>query len=440
MRRNRNTKIVILGAGLAGLSTAYYLKKDCVVFEKEAQIGGLCRSRSIKGFTFDIAGHLLHFKRDRHFNEVKMLLKGNFKANRRDSRVWFCDRLVRYPFGSNLFGLPPEVVSDCLRGLRKSRPQSVRLKEKNKIDFKSWVLATFGEGIARRFMFPYNEKFWKYPLETLNAQWAKEWIPVPTFRDVLEGVRRDSSKPFGYNARFWYPQHGGIQSLVDALKRHSESIRTGCEAAGVDLKKKEIIFQNGLKVGYTTLISTLPLPELIRIAKPLPEQVRKASLKLKYISIFNVNLGLNKKIDHRLHWIYFPQQEISFYRMGFASNFSKKLAPQDCSSLYFEFSYSQIAGFNKNNMLENIRQDCLKFGLKFDPTDVIATDFNDIKYGYCVYDHERDESLRVIRDFLKSCGIFSIGRYGSWKYASMEDVMEEARQTAGTIQKTRRST
>ena len=118
-----NKKIVVLGAGLAGLSAAWHLQhsgKECLVFEKEDEVGGLCRSKRLKGFTFDYDGHLLHFKHQATFNLVQKLLNGNLARHQRSAFIYHDGRYIRYPFQANLYNLPSSVSKECLLGFIKA--------------------------------------------------------------------------------------------------------------------------------------------------------------------------------------------------------------------------------------------------------------------------------------------------------------------------------
>lgn len=427
--------IVILGAGLAGLSAAYYLKDGYEIFEKEDSCGGLCRSRCVRGFTFDIAGHLLHFKDKKNLIRARSIIDTDISGISRKSWIWVQSRFIRYPFQSNLHGLESRVISDCIAGFKKAREKRRKAlsARHNHCDFKTWLLQSFGEGMSRHFLFPYNKKFWKFPLERLSDRWAREWIYVPSLKEVMDGANNNLKKEVGYNAKFWYPREGGIQALVDSLERRIKRVRTLSQAVKLDLVKKEVLFKEGNSFKFKKVISTIPLPELAKIIDPLPDDVRRAFLKLKYVSVLNLNLGISGNIAPDKHWIYFPQKDVSFYRMGVASNFSAALAPKGCSTLYFEISYSKDHPYSKDYLLERVLADCRKVSLDLRREDVLAADINDVKYAYCVYDDQRDKALEVIRAFLNKHGIFSIGRYGGWRYASMEDVMSEARHTAATI-------
>ncbi len=156
-------EIVIIGAGLTGLSTAYHLEKlgftDYKLFEKEAEVGGLCRSVYQDGFTFDYTGHLLHIN-DNYFKEFITNIVGfeHFNTINRRSFIYSQDVYTHFPFQVNLYGLPPRTIAECIEGFIE-RPR----KKSAPKDFKNWVLTNFGKGIAEHFFYPYQEKIFSYP-------------------------------------------------------------------------------------------------------------------------------------------------------------------------------------------------------------------------------------------------------------------------------------
>ncbi len=425
-------RIFILGAGLTGLSAAWHLQKrgiDCRIFEKESEIGGLCRSKKINGFTFDCDGHLLHFKHRYTFNLINKLLKDNLIEHQRNAWIYAFDTYVRYPFQANLYGLPPSVVKECLIGfihtLRNGQP-----KKKKDLNFLNWINRTFGKGIARHFMIPYNTKFWTLPPQELTCEWLDGFIPIPSLNQLLEGTVEASQRQFGYNARFWYPKIGGIASLSLALASEVKNIYANCQIIEIDLVKKEIKLSSGNKEKFDYLISTVPLPEMPYLVKGLPKQVYALFKKLRWNSIFNLNLGIEQKDCFGRHWIYFPHEELSFFRIGFFNNFASYLAPADKSSLYVEISYSEKRPIDKSNIVLRIREDLKKVGVLTDDAKIYGQDTNDIKYGYPIYDKNYRLARERIIDSLVKNNIISCGRYGSWRYMSMEDVILNGKEVA----------
>ena len=102
------------------------------------------------------------------------------------------------------------------------------------------------------------------------------------------------------------------------------------------------------QIGFKNLISTIPLPLLVKLIKNAPLKVKKAASELKYVSVCALNLGFIGKESRKDHWIYFANKSISFYRVGFYSNVNKSSAPSGCSSLYAEVSYDTLRKIDIN--------------------------------------------------------------------------------------------
>ncbi len=428
-------RILILGAGLAGLSAAWHLQKrgiDCQIFEKESEVGGLCRSKIIDGFTFDCDGHLLHFKHQYAFDLVKKLLKNNLAQHKRDAWVYAFDTYSRYPFQVNLYGLPPSVIKDCLLGFIRVS-QNGQLRKKKNPTFYDWINHAFGKGIARHFMIPYNTKFWTLPPQELTCEWLDGFIPIPSLSQVLEGTIEESQRQFGYNAHFWYPRKGAINQLPLALAGEIKHIYTGCPACEINLVNKEVRFHSGAKEKFDLLISTIPLPEMPHLIKGMPKDIRTSFSKLKWNSIFNINFGIERKDSLRRHWVYFPQKDVCFFRVGFFHNFSSCLVPKDKMSLYVEASYSNDKPLDKKGIISRIKNDLKKAGIITAQDEICVQDINDIKYGYPIYDKNYFLSRREILNYLSENNIISAGRYGSWRYFSMEGAILDGRGAAKSV-------
>ncbi|MBU0549581.1 MAG: FAD-dependent oxidoreductase, partial [Candidatus Omnitrophica bacterium] len=302
-------RIFILGAGLAGLSAAWHLQRqgiECRVLEKEAEVGGLCRSRKLGDFTFDYSGHLLHFKHKYTLRLVKDLLNSNFVRHKRSAWVYSFNRFSRYPFQANLYGLPKSIVKDCL--LEFVRVHRNGSKVENNCSFREWIYKTFGKGIANYFMIPYNAKFWTVPLENLTCEWIDGFIPIPTLDQIVKGTIKASRQNLGYNAFFWYPRQGGISEVVEAFSASVKNIFKQCRITKIDLERKEIGLNGGQKEKFDFLISTIPLPEMTHLLAGIPKDISARFKNLSWNSIFNLNLGIERKLTDSWHWIYFPER------------------------------------------------------------------------------------------------------------------------------------
>lgn len=428
-------RIIILGSGLAGLSTAWHLQKkglDCQIFEKEPEVGGLCRSKKIGGFTFDCDGHLLHFKHRYTFDLVKKLLGDNLVKHQRSAWIYSSGRFSCYPFQANLYGLPKPVIQDCLLGFIQTYKASC-LKSNNQCSFYDWIMRTFGKGIAQHFMIPYNTKFWLHSPKKLTCEWLDGFIPAPSLKEVIDGTLEPNKRQFGYNAVFWYPKQGGINQLPLALASEIKNLHTDCAVVKIDLAKKQVKLTSGDSVSFDLLVSTIPLPEMPFLIGGLPKEVGALFKKLKWNSIFNLNLGLKKNDLTARHWVYLPQKEISFFRVGFFHNFSSSLVPAGKHSLYAEVAYSKNKPVDKNKIISQSIKDLKKINILRAQEDILVQDINDIKYGYPIYDFNYRLAREGIVKFLAQNNIISCGRYGSWRYMSMEDVLLEGKNVAGQI-------
>lgn len=421
-------RIIVLGAGLSGLSLSYHLQRrkiNCQVFEREEKVGGLASSKQISGFHFDYAGHLLHFKSREIFSFVKGLLGDRLVKYERNASIYSFYRFIPYPFQVNLFALPHKIKEECLNGFIEANKR----KKFSINNFQEWVIRKFGKGIAIYFMFPYNYKFWTIPLENLAFSWIDGLIPVPSFKDVIRGANGKINKNFGYNTFFWYPKRG-INELPLTLAKEIKNIFTHCEIKGIDLKKRRIKLANGSCEKFDYLFSSIPLPELPNLIGNMPQEILSLYKKLCWNSIFNINLGIHRKIRIPYHWIYFPEEKFSFYRVGFYHNFSLTLLPPNKSSIYIEISYSRFKPINKKEIVSLAIKDLIKAGIIKKEDKNLVKDINDIKYGYPIYDFNYPEARKKILNYLRENNVVSFGRYGSWCYMSMEDVIKQAKEIA----------
>ncbi|MBI5574558.1 MAG: FAD-dependent oxidoreductase [Elusimicrobia bacterium] len=418
---------VIIGGGITGLSVAYHLKnKNYILLEKENVVGGLCKSVTDKnGFIYDYTGHLLHIKSEYVKKLVRKLLKKNLALKTRNSWIYSNNVFTRYPFQANLFGLPKNIIYECIEGLVRAKFTTYHLPLTT-CCFHDWCLKTFGGGISKYFMLPYNEKLWKINLKNLTTDWLGKYVPQPTLQEVIKGAFTDDNKKMGYNATFFYPKTGGIQSLVDELKKNTCVIKTDIKILSVDISKKIVKTNNG-DIQYKNLVSTIPLPEIAKLIKGLPENVKKASRKLKWTSVLNINLGIKRKNISDKHWIYFPEKKFNFYRAGFYRNFSESLCPDGTSSMYIEISYRNRK-INKEKMFKKTIGELKSAGVLKSSDKIISECILDIPYAYVIYDENRKSSLKTIQNHLRKNFIFSIGRYGGWQYSTMEDAILEGKE------------
>jgi len=429
--------IAIIGAGLAGMSVAVNLRPpEYRIFDREQSPGGLCRSHVMDGFTFDFTGHLLHLKTPDARRMVGSLLDGRLVKIKRNAAVYRRGRYVPYPFQAHLFNLPTRVARACLAGFlnaARRRDPSVRHP-----DFKRWVTAWFGSGIARHFFIPYNKKLWCRDLRLLTASWADWSVPRPTVQEVLRGVLGVPNAGMGYNATFYYPAAGGIGVLAKALAEKVPDLETGSCVRAVNLGCRTLTLAGGKTVGYSRLIATLPLPALLRMIEDAPAWLRTAASRLSAVAVHNINIGVNRPRITPHHWIYFPDPDMPFYRVGCYSNFTPAMAPRGASSLYVEIAAPDAARLDPEALFEASLEGLRRCGILRSSDRIVARHDATIPCAYVVFDKRRERLLPRIRAYLAAHNVTLAGRYGAWTYASMQDALLEGRRIARDVRNTLR--
>lgn len=412
-------KITIIGAGLAGLSAAYHLKDDYIILEKERRVGGLCRSEEIDGFTFDHSIHILYSSNEYATKLIKdVLLKGNFHSQPRESWVYSKGVFTEYPFQANTYGLPVEVIKECIMGLIEERCDSKYPDPKN---FEQWIYKTFGSGIAKHFMIPYNRKQWGIDPKLMSNDWISERVPVPTVEEVLDGALREPQKKFGPNKEFWYPVMGGIEALPRGFLPFVEDrLQVNSEVVKIHSQKRFVEMRNGETVSYEKLIYTLPLPLIPKLFDEVPLAVRRAAEGLEYNIIHTVNLGIDRPNISGFHWVYFPEDDFVFHRISFPMNFHKSCAPEGKSSIMCEVSESRYKKVNKDALIQDCVRDLQKAKVLQKDDEIVLATINTLNPAYVIYDLYHLKNVKLIHDFLKSRDIYPAGRFGQWEYLNMD--------------------
>ncbi|MEX0671876.1 MAG: FAD-dependent oxidoreductase [Candidatus Babeliales bacterium] len=426
-------KIVIIGAGPTGLSAAYHLEQkgfyDYLLFEKEDDTGGLCRSVQQDGFTFDYTGHLLHINDDyfRQFIQNVVGLENLDVVNRR-SWIYSHTTYTRYPYQMNLYGLPPEIIADCIEGYIN---RSTTLK--NPKNFEQWVLKHFGKGFGDNFFFPFDSKKNAYPAQQLSTSWMGRFVPQTNLRDIIQGAVAAGSSPVGYNANFLYPKKGGIQFWVQKIAQQLKNpIKKGYCVTAIDIPHKRIHFSNGHTELFEQLISTMPLDYLLKNSNGIQPSLKNATKKLLCNSVVNFNLGIKRENLSDKHWIYMPEKQYPFYRLGFWHNFSPSMAPQGCSSLYGEFSHIKASAQKIETLLQTSLSQTKQL-LGISNHEIMTQKVLNIPHAYVIYDQWREKNLPTIIERLKDLTIHSVGRYGEWKYSSMQEAILDGKKIADRV-------
>ena len=257
-------------------------------------------------------------------------------------------------------------------------------------------------------------------------------MPKPELRDVVNGALGIKDKAFGYNPSFQYPAADGIRVLPDSFLSEIPAVYNGMELVEVDTKRRRALFRN-LHTGerrnehYESMVSTIPVPELMRRCLDMPAHLKEAAEALRWVSVYNLNLGVAREQVSDKHWLYFPEPDYPFYRIGFPMNFSPALGRPGCSSMYVEMSHRPTEEHSIEQLVARARSGMEQAGILLPDDEIVVADVKDLHYAYVYFDRHRARAVPAILAELERRGIYSIGRYGSWEHTSMEPSARSSR-------------
>ncbi len=402
---------LIIGGGITGLSAAAFLGKDSdyLVLESENELGGYCKTTKRNGFVWDYSGHFFHFRN----TEIKEYMMSEMACEvvtvKKITDIDYKGSIVDFPFQYNIHQLPKKDFLECLRDM-------YYLDNIDNKSFKSFVNSTSGKAIAEKFLIPYNEKLYAIDLNKLDADAMGRFFPKPIkFDELMEKITVPNDYE-SYNGTFIYPVDGSYEFIKSILKRVDENkIWLNTKANKIDPDKK-IVYTDKGEVHYNTLISTMPFNKIL----PMVSNDSTSNLSSNKVAVFN--LGFDKGTDIKTHWRYFPGNEI-FYRIGFYNN----ILGTDKLSLYVEIGAKSNEILDKKLLLNQVLKDLSKAN--------IITDHNLVDHQFIVMDpayvHITKDSEKIVKTFCNNFnkkGIYSIGRYGSWTYCSIEDNIIQAKE------------
>ncbi len=441
MTATNRQKSLIIGAGLTGLSCAWHLGGDYLLVEREVEPGGIVRTRvRLNGFLCDGTGHWLHLRNAGMKELVHRLLPDGLVEYERNAVIYSKGVFTLYPFQANTYGLPRDVVAECLVGLlRAKHPEDFGAKPSTMVpaNFQEWIIRAFGEGIAKHFMIPYNEKLMGVKLTEMMPAYAERFIPRPSTEDVIKGALGLSRESLGYNARFVYPKHGGIGSLPKAFAAALKAPPVyGTEVRSVNLGQRTARLSNGETVQFERLLNTMPLVRFLSIIEDAPAEVREAATKLRSTTVHYFDIGVRGPGDaaSQHHWIYFPEPEFIFYRAGSYSAVHAGAAPSGCRSYYVEMSGGAAELLREPEKLkQRVLADLKRAHVLSERDEILFMELCRIPHAYVIFDQNYEQARGVLLDFLKQHGILSAGRWGGWNYGGMEDALLDGKAAAEQI-------
>lgn len=422
---------VILGAGIAGLSAAYHLGMrgvSSVIYEKDGDWGGLCGSFEIGGFRFD---RFMHVAFPPEGNDMELFAKASALRELRPAfSNYFRGTWLRHPAINNLAPLPTEekvaIVADYVR-----RPG---FQEGG--SYVEWLRARYGARYAESFPVAYTRKYWGLEAEELETKWLAcdggSRMHVPTLEEVLRGSYGTQDELFSPVKRVFYPNRGGFRSVMAGC-REGLDIRLGKRAVKIQPREREVVFADGETVAYGRLISTLPLPEITKMADGAPGGVKVAAAGLRHTQGYQVSLGFNRP-DVAKHLAFYVYDEAIPPARVYSPNLkSPDNVPAGCSSLQAEvyFDGGAVAP-PAGEVLERTVRGLVGMGL-FGDGDIAVTDVRHEPYANVTHVPSIYGNRQIVLEWLTSAGIESIGRFGSWEYLWSHQAFAQGREAADQV-------
>ena len=425
---------LILGGGLAGLSAAYHSEREYRILERESRVGGLCRTNWYDGFGFDLSIHILFTKQPELARLICVdLLGGEYHDHTRSSWVYSHDRYTGYPFQGSLYGLPTEVATECLLGLIEAHRNPPTQTPTN---FAEWAYATFGAGIAKHFFLPYNERVWATPPEEMDFRWIADRVAVPDLEATIRGALEPPVTRWGPNSSFWYPKEGGIEALPKGLMAalDPDRVQLDTEVNAIDPAHQSVTTTAGEVFEYQDLISSIPLPVLVRLAGSAPDHVRAAASQLRWNTVYTVMLGIRREAISDHHWDYFHEDQFTFHRISYPMNFSSTLAPPGCSSIMAEISHSSYRDLTGRDLVAETISGLKVAGVLRDDDEIVFAKVAPIAPAYVIYTLDHESAVDTILEWLSEQGIHTVGRFGEWQYFNMDQAIGSGRDAVRAIE------
>lgn len=408
----KNVGTVIIGAGMSGLATAAALGKgsDLVILERDAEIGGYCKTVKKDGFVWDYSGHFFHFKHP----EIERFLLDRMSGQQvrkviKKSFISYAGKQIDFPFQKNIHQLPQQDFIDCLHDLYFARPTDPQH------NFKEMLYARFGRSIAEKFLIPYNEKLYATDLSTLDRDAMGRFFPHADLTDIIRNMKLADNA--SYNATFTYPEGGAIE-YVKAIASEVEpsAIHLNEAVTNLDLATKTVRTTKD-EYRFERLVSSAPFPALMRFCgEPVDPQ------RFTWNQVLVFNLGFNAKGPKDVHWVYYPDRSLPFYRVGFYDN----IFETDRMSLYVELGSKHGEKLDVPALREAVIAGLKREGV-VTTQKLVAEHHVLMNPAYVHITSASNAEVAETKKRLAQSGVHTIGRYGGWTYCSIEDNIVEAR-------------
>jgi len=424
--------VVILGSGMGGFGAAYKLHQEGVtptMYDKNGYHGGHTASfRHDTGFIFDLGPHISFTKDTRIQDLFADSVDQMYETMQVNLNNYWRGYWPQHPVQQHLHGLPQDVIVKVINDF---------VEEQQKPDgpinnYADWLLASFGRTFAELFPMQYTRKYHLTTAENMSTDWLGPRIYRPSLEEVLRGALSASTPTVHYITHFRYPTQGGFISYLKKFVPLG-NLRLNHELISIDPRAHELRFSNGTVGNYDTLVSSVPLPDLVRMIQGTPQYVLDAAARLACSTCVLVNVGVDREDLSNHHLTYIYDEDICFTRLSFPHMFSPNNAPAGTGSIqaevYFSDKYKPLTG-KAEDWIEPVIKDLRRMGLLRDKDRVVHRDAKLLRYANIIFDLERAEALKTVHAYLDDLGIAYCGRYGDWGYLWTDESFKSGEKAA----------
>ena len=424
--------IVVLGTGMAGFGAAHRLHSEGitpVMYDKNAYYGGHTASfRYETGFLFDVGPHI-SFTKDPRIQELFAdSVEQRFETIQINLNNYWRGHWPLHPVQLHMHGLPEDVIVKVISDFVEAR----QLPEESPKNYAEWLLASFGRSFAELFPMQYTRKYHTTEAENMSTDWLGPRIYRPSLEEVLRGAISASAPHVHYITHFRYPSDGGFMLYLKKFMPMG-NMKLNHELVSIDPHARQLKFANGVETHYDGLVSSVALPDLIRMMKGTPPDVVDAARRLACSTCVLVNIGVNREDLSRAHMTYFYDEDICFSRLGFPHMLSTRNAPPGMGSIqaevYFSDKYKPFSG-SADDWIDPVIRDLRKCGVLREEDQILSRKAMFLRYANIIFDLERADALKTVHGYLDDIGIAYCGRYGDWGYMWTDESFKSGEQAA----------
>ena len=401
-----NINIAILGGGITGLTLGTKLQEKGInftIFEKEKEVGGLCKTTVNNGYFYDLHGG--HIFNSRHREVIdwtfKKLAKKKWVYSVKKALIQYGNQILNYPFEFSLVKLPIDDAIECIldffteRGIEPS-------------NYYDWIVWMFGKSISEKYMIPYNEKIWQYDLREMSIDWIDGKMPLPTKEEILRAfIAKDPFESRMPHYSYYYPVDKGIGGLIEAISPNDNILVSFNITELRRFSGKWMVNDIG---PFDRIIWTIPLP-YVSMYLNAPVEVQSAILNLKWNSLTTFHYSSADPVKGS--WTYFPEKKYPFHRIVNQGGLSPKACPESKGSFIVEM----IGKRNSDELLSF-----------FDKESLVGESHTD--FAYVLFDKNHAINSEMVKNYLRHIGIIPLGRFAEWQYYNMDICMKRAFECA----------